>query len=91
MAEYDFMEPLLEKMKKYRDDINQFTIVHIEKDQDYIDCSCLKDPIWNVYNVCQEYIIYYKELKARCAKSISFTQRKTLFNHAELSTHFTRC
>jgi hypothetical protein len=85
MAEYDFMEPLLEKMKKYRDEINKFTIVHIEKDQDYIDCSCLKDPIWNVYNVCQEYIIYYKELKARCNRGFSFVEyKKSIDDYCEI-------
>ena len=77
MLEYEFADPLLSKLKKFRDDINTFSIVQIETDKDYVDCTCLKDPIWDVYSICQEYKIFYQELKSKCSKNISLTAYKS--------------
>src|SRR3990167_7794229 len=76
MQEYDFQIPFMKLLKDYRSDIDSYTIVQIEKNQNYIDCECLKDAIWDAYHICQEYQIFYNELKARCTKDIQLVKYK---------------
>jgi hypothetical protein len=60
------------RSSSFQTNLNLHSFAQIETDQDYSDAACLHQQGWVIYNVCQEYQIYYTELKALCNKDTSF-------------------